>query len=376
VLDDAFNGYSWGHMSGYNDTPPTDGVTEYAEAIPANGTIGLQFNLRRFPAATNQERAITWEYEFPNAPSAVSLSLVGSLRPWPTSEYVVIDTGTNLAGEVRAVPQDKIAGFRFLAIQVNSSTAVSLVLALASVVTSVSGSAVYTGTITGGAANAYVGLTFVINGFQNPSNNGTFIATASSATTLTLLNANAVAETFSAVATTGVTPYNTSSVAAATSTAVGPLSLTNAETAVGANTTYEGTITGGAQNAYAGVLFTVAGFVTTPANNGTYVCVASTTSTLTLANSGGFAEAHPATASGTQNSAVYTGTYTGGASNAFAGLIFTVTGFTNAANNGVFYASASTATTLTLSNANAVAEVASAVLYTGLPESIIAKISG
>jgi arabinogalactan endo-1,4-beta-galactosidase len=124
------------------------------------------------------------------------------------------------------------------------------------------------------------------------------------------------------------------------------------------------------------VLFTVAGFVTTPANNGTYVCVASTTSTLTLANSGGFAEAHPATASGTQNSAVYTGTYTGGASNAFAGLIFTVTGFTNAANNGVFYASASTATTLTLSNANAVAEVASAVLYTGLPESIIAKISG
>ena len=55
-------------------------------------------------------------------------------------------------------------------------------------------------------------------------------------------------------------------------------------------------------------------------------------------------------------SAVYTGAVTGGSGNAFAGLYFRVAGFTNAANNGGFICSASTATSLTLSNPSAVAE--------------------
>jgi hypothetical protein len=44
--------------------------------------------------------------------------------------------------------------------------------------------------------------------------------------------------------------------------------------------------------------------------------------------------------------AVYTGTITGGANNALVGYVFTVTGFTNPANNGVFTATASSATTV------------------------------
>lgn len=54
---------------------------------------------------------------------------------------------------------------------------------------------VYNGTITGGAGNAYAGYYFTISGFANPTNNGTFLVTASTTTTLTLVNANGVAET-------------------------------------------------------------------------------------------------------------------------------------------------------------------------------------
>lgn len=57
------------------------------------------------------------------------------------------------------------------------------------------GGAVYTGTITGGANNALVGNVFTVTGFTNALNNGTFTATASSATTLTLSNGNAIAQT-------------------------------------------------------------------------------------------------------------------------------------------------------------------------------------
>lgn len=73
-------------------------------------------------------------------------------------------------------------------------------LALTSVAASVGSTAVYTGTITGGGSNAFAGKFFRIVGFTNASNNGTFQATASSTTTLTLSNAAAVAETASATA--------------------------------------------------------------------------------------------------------------------------------------------------------------------------------
>ena len=56
-------------------------------------------------------------------------------------------------------------------------------------------STVYLGTITGGTGNAYSGYYFTITGFSNPTNNGTFLATASTATSLTLVNAMGVNET-------------------------------------------------------------------------------------------------------------------------------------------------------------------------------------
>jgi len=63
------------------------------------------------------------------------------------------------------------------------------------------GSTVYTGTITGGGSNAFAGLTFVVAGFDLAANNGTFVCTASTTTTLTLSNANGVADTHAGTAT-------------------------------------------------------------------------------------------------------------------------------------------------------------------------------
>jgi uncharacterized repeat protein (TIGR01451 family) len=188
------------------------------------------------------------------------------------------------------------------------------------------GRTVYTGTITGGNGNAYVGATVVIAGFTNANDNGTFTCTASSNATLTLNNANGVAQNHGATANV-------------TTSAV-----------------YTGTITGGAGNAYAGDTVVVTGF-TNAGNNGTFTATASSATTLTLNNVTGVAETNPGTAvvsAGT--STVYTGTITGGINNGFAGDSFTIAGFTSAANNGTFTCTASTATTLTCSNTAGVAQ--------------------
>ena len=77
-------------------------------------------------------------------------------------------------------------------------------LVLTQVAASSGGSAVYTGTITGGGTNNFVGLRYVIAGFANGSNNSPangFLVTANSTTTLTLSNPNAIAETHAGTAT-------------------------------------------------------------------------------------------------------------------------------------------------------------------------------
>jgi hypothetical protein len=85
-------------------------------------------------------------------------------------------------------------------IQVIIDTGSSGSFVLTSVGNSTGGQAVYTGTITGGASNAFVGLNFNVTGFAGPTNNGSFMVIASSATQLTLSNAQAVAETHAAAA--------------------------------------------------------------------------------------------------------------------------------------------------------------------------------
>lgn len=63
------------------------------------------------------------------------------------------------------------------------------------------GNAVYTGLILGGAGGALVGNHYLVTGFADSANNGIFTCTASTATTLTLNNASAVAEDATPTAT-------------------------------------------------------------------------------------------------------------------------------------------------------------------------------
>lgn len=74
----------------------------------------------------------------------------------------------------------------------------ALNLALTSVA---AGTGVYTGTITGGGSNAYAGQEVTITGFTNAANNGTFLVTASTTTTITVVNAASVLETHAGVVT-------------------------------------------------------------------------------------------------------------------------------------------------------------------------------
>jgi hypothetical protein len=74
-------------------------------------------------------------------------------------------------------------------------------LAIASVASASGGNTVYTGTITGGGNNAYVGMEFgVFGSFTGMLNEGYYRCTASTTTTLTLANPNGTAETATGIA--------------------------------------------------------------------------------------------------------------------------------------------------------------------------------
>ena len=151
------------------------------------------------------------------------------------------------------------------------------------------------------------------------------------------------------------TAYALSAVAAST---IGVLTLTGAAASVAGDTAYAGTFSGGGSNAYAGVTFTVAGF-TNAGNNGSFICVASTTSALTLVNPNGVLETTAATATPDEGTAVYTGTFTGATTGSLVGQTAIITGFVTAANNGSFIITANTSTTsITVNNAAGVAVTA------------------
>jgi len=73
------------------------------------------------------------------------------------------------------------------------------------------------------------------------------------------------------------------------------LVLTAVATTIGDEAVYTGTITGGGSNAFAGLVFQIAGFVGVN-NNGSYKCVGSSATTLVLSNLGATAETHAGTA--------------------------------------------------------------------------------
>jgi len=126
--------------------------------------------------------------------------------------------------------------------------------------------AIYTGTITGGTNNAWLGYKFTITGL--PGGNVTnALAVGSSTTTLVLVN----------------------------STATGG---SGSGTASSTTTTYHGTFTGGASDAFTNYSFLVSG--TCAGDSGTFTAAGSSTSTLTLNNPSGVSCGTAGTTAGTQ----------------------------------------------------------------------------
>lgn len=114
--------------------------------------------------------------------------------------------GHVLFGGGSTYPTSPLRAFSFQlangSIQVIIDTGSTGALSITSCNNASAGTTVYNGTFPGGSSNGFVGMVFQVTGFvTNPnSNNGTFTCTASTATTLTLNNANGIAETVAASA--------------------------------------------------------------------------------------------------------------------------------------------------------------------------------
>jgi hypothetical protein len=106
------------------------------------------------------------------------------------------------------------SGASYALTQVIKNTAKTLTLT--KVAASVGTTAVYTFSTTGVTTNEYEGFVFVVSGFTNLNNNGTFFCTGNTTTTLTLINPYAAAVTGagSAASSTGYTTYLSTSTAA------------------------------------------------------------------------------------------------------------------------------------------------------------------
>lgn len=131
------------------------------------------------------------------APSFTTTQAVGNTGlPWqPNHAYNVGDTVVDENGNLEYATNNGIYPLRTLTL-----TSVA------------SGTGVYSGTITGGAANALAGSWVVIAGFTNAANNVVVSITASTASNFTTTNSSSVNETHAATATLGVvgTPAGTS----------------------------------------------------------------------------------------------------------------------------------------------------------------------
>jgi len=150
-------------------------------------------------------------------------------------------------------------------------TSISIASFVISAVSSTGGSSTYTGTFTG-ASSAWVGQKAVIAGMGNAGNNGTFVITSANTTTLVVTNA---------------TP-------GANETHAGTAEITGVSLV-----TYNGSITGGGSNAFAGYNISVNGFTNAANNISNTNVVSSTAATLVTLFALQIAETDAATVTGT-----------------------------------------------------------------------------
>jgi hypothetical protein len=186
----------------YNPTSNTWNTSQ----ITGGGGVNFSYGEPGFGGAVNNQTDlfITYEQQINCTLHDVANTVAGNGQPvilmqcnWRDDRLFVID-GSQPLGTIST------ANVSYVGVTSGAITnigEVATALTLSAVATSVGSSALYTGTITGGAANALAGYYFQVSGFTNLSNNGYFLCTASTATNLTLSNAAAIAETHAATAT-------------------------------------------------------------------------------------------------------------------------------------------------------------------------------
>lgn len=106
-------GYLFGSIN--NTLPPPAGQADSAEVAEAlvQGNKSICISCPPINSGVPQtDRTITWETIYPSAPATVTMLLEGAMRDFDgaPSEYVTVDTSTNVSGEVR---QTQITGFEY-----------------------------------------------------------------------------------------------------------------------------------------------------------------------------------------------------------------------------------------------------------------------
>lgn len=251
--------------------------------------------------------------------------------------------------------------------QVPSVDLTPLQLTLSSVGNATGGQSVYVGTVTNGDNGAFIGRTFVITGFTNSANNGTFLCTGSSATTLTLNNANGVTEVHAGLATA---PLYYSEILVdgqiqiivnmpTTNAGVHTFSLSIRDSGLNSITPVTQQFTYRVEQEISDVRLVPAlishVWNAGDASEATPLPITGNLSGFSLA---GFRIDFSAVANAVSGATLYTstGTIPNGAANGLVNEVFQVSGFFNPANNGTYTCTASTSSNITLNNANGVAE--------------------
>ncbi len=188
------NGTTIGSTSSYQIVYGTWNYIEFKAILSTSGsgTCEARVNTAVQLTATSVTNATTT-----NQAAAVKFQTQSNTTPAGAADFYVVDTSgsinTSYLGDVT------VAEIYPNGAGVNSAWT-SNPAASFSLTSVATGTGVYQGTISGGTSNAYQGYYFVVTGFTNGANNGTFLCSASSTTSLTLVNASSVSETHAGTA--------------------------------------------------------------------------------------------------------------------------------------------------------------------------------
>src|SRR6266403_1016674 len=275
-LEQGGNGISATKMTG--GSPPYLGQLSFENTVNTNSTGFLHLNSMNGTTTHNpQAQALlenpgwkatfVWKHDM----SAVSGSTAYSNAKQSLYIGLFGPTVGDLSPALANARPDQFIGIRY-----DTSTGPGTTpgtISIASVANGAGGSTVYTFTNQTPAlvVNQLVNQVFNFSGFANGNNNGVFTCSASTATTVTVNNPNGV------------------STGTGTMTQVITRSITSIANASGGNTVYTFATDGSGTDAYKGLNFAVTG-ASHSANNGTFSCVASTATTITLSNPSGVSD--------------------------------------------------------------------------------------